>query len=210
MVLMGRKTFRHSGPPVSIVQEESVKRIVTVVPVESDGSVYFVAPSGKALYCQLLDEKYRALQTMRSFTGLMPGEQRGCVGCHENQAVTPQPQPSMALKRPPTPITPPPWGDQSIGYETFVQPVLDRYCGECKLIEISSSGKHPPSREATARHAKVKEDPLNLRRLIAWVDAVCPYMTEEKIRDLGDPEFPGIERLPIRPRVATAPRIERP
>ena len=36
-----------SGPAVSIIQEEAVKRIVSVVPVESDGSVYFVAPSGK-------------------------------------------------------------------------------------------------------------------------------------------------------------------
>jgi len=48
------------------------------------------------------------------------------------------------------------------------------------------------------------------RRPIAWVDAICPYMSEGEIRALGDPEFPGIERLPIRPRVATAPRIARP
>ena len=51
---------------------------------------------------------------------------------------------------------------------------------------------------------------LSLRRLIAWVDAICPYMGEEEVRALGDPEFPGIERLPIRPRVATAPKVERP
>lgn len=46
------------------------------------------------------------------------------------------------------------------------------------------------------------------RRLIAWVDAICPYMSGEEIRALGDPEFPGIERRPIRPRVATAPEIK--
>ena len=44
------------------------------VPVEADGSVHFVAPAGKALHFQLLDERYRCLQTMRSFTGVMPGE----------------------------------------------------------------------------------------------------------------------------------------
>ena len=43
------KTYRHSGPPVSIVQEEAVKRILSEVPVEEDGSVYFEAPSGVTL-----------------------------------------------------------------------------------------------------------------------------------------------------------------
>jgi hypothetical protein len=275
------KTFRHSGPPVSIIQEEAVKRIVSVVPVESDGSVYFEAPSGKALYFQLLDENYRALQTMRSFTGLMPGEQRGCVGCHEMQAATPPPQPGIALRRPPTPIRPPPWGDESIGYEDFVQPVLDRHCGKChqgdgdareKLdltlrpgvdvfkepyltlvgsaawygtssdknrpgyglagalpVETMAPGVDSPIEVVTlppmqhlsyksplielassGKHHDVRVDDLSLRRLIAWVDAICPYMSEKEIRALGDPEFPGIERLPIRPRVSSAPRIQRP
>jgi hypothetical protein len=69
-----------------------------------------------------------------------------------------------------------------------------------RLIELASSGKH----------YGVKADPLSMHRLIAWVDANCPFMGDEEIRALGDPVFPGIERLPIRPRVATAPVIERP
>ena len=40
--------------------------------------------------------------------------------------------------------------------------------------------------------------------------AVTKYVGEEEVRALGDPDFPGIEQLPIRPRVATAPVIERP
>ena len=63
------KTYRHSGPPVSIVQEEGVKRILSEVPVEADGSVYFKAPAGRSLFFQLLDADRRCLQTMRSFTG---------------------------------------------------------------------------------------------------------------------------------------------
>ena len=62
----------------------------------------------------------------------------------------------------------------------------------------------------TGEHYDVEGDPLSLRRLIAWVDANCPYMGEEEIRALPDPEFAGIEQLPIRPRVRTAPEIERP
>ena len=69
-----------------------------------------------------------------------------------------------------------------------------------RLIELASSGKH----------YEVQADPADLHRLIAWVDANCPFMGDEEVRALEDPDFPGIEKLPIRPRVATAPVIERP
>jgi hypothetical protein len=68
------------------------------------------------------------------------------------------------------------------------------------LIEMASSGKH----------YGVKADPLSLLRLIAWVDANCPYVGEEELRTIDDPDFPGIDELPIRPRVKTAPVISRP
>jgi hypothetical protein len=281
------KTFRHSGPAVSVIQEEAVKRILSVVPVEDDGSVYFEAPSGKAVYFQLLDERYRALQTMRSFTGLMPGERRGCVGCHETHSTAPVPQAGHALTRSATRLSPPPWGTESISYERFVQPVLDRHCGQCHQgegegretldltlrpgihifkepyltlvgpaawlatygapsyagdsetagfglagalpVETMTPGINDPEELTTLRpmqflsykspliemassgeHHDVRVDPLSLRRLIAWVDATCPYLGERELRALGDPDFPGIERLPVRPRVTTAPVVARP
>jgi len=275
------KTYRHSGPPVSIVQEEGVKRILTEVPVEADGSAYFTVPPGRALHFQLLDENYRCLQTMRSFSGVMPGEQRGCVGCHESHSAVLAPVAGRAFRRPPTPLTPPPWGTESIGYERFAQPVLDRYCGKChqgdgegrKKLDLTlrpgvSVFKEPyltlvggagwgnpvpnrgqpgygiagaipvesmdPSmndprayatlrpmqylsytsklveRAAGGKHHQVKADPLSLRRLMAWVDACCPFMGDEEVRAIDDPQFAGIELLPIRPRVKTAPVIERP
>ena len=68
------------------------------------------------------------------------------------------------------------------------------------LVELAMSGKHHD----------VKVDSAGLLRLIAWVDANCPYLGEEEIRAMADPEFAGIEKLPIRPRLKTAPVIERP
>ncbi|MHC4756701.1 MAG: HzsA-related protein [Planctomycetota bacterium] len=273
-----KRDGRFSGPVVSVVQDDGVKRILGTVPVEADGSVSFKVRPGVALHFQLLDEHYRALQTMRSFSGVMPSEKRGCVGCHEMHSVSPPNKTSIALRREPVDLTPPPWGaGESVGYERFVQPVLDEYCGKChqgqgkgrkkldltlrpgfgvfkepyitlvgyaqfsrggatkdqcgiagalmaenyqksdpasyvtlrpmkhlsytsKLIEIAMSGKHND----------VKVDPLSLRRLIAWVDTNCPFRGEEEIRALPDPNFPGIEKLPIRPRVKTAPLIARP
>ena len=273
------KTYRHSGPTVSIVQEEGVKRILSEVPVEADGSVCFEAPAGRTLYFQLLDADRRCLQTMRSFSGLMPGEQRGCVGCHEMHGTTPVRQGGLALKRPPTKLSPPPWGTESISYERFAQPVLDRYCVKCHAGSAEASAEpnlalrtgHSPFKEpyltlvgsagwgnpvaggrpgygiagaipvesiygqndpnalitlppmqylshksrlielaAGGKHYDVKADPESLHRLVAWVDACCPFRGEEELRALQDPDFPGMERLPIRPRVATAPIIARP
>jgi hypothetical protein len=273
------KTFRHSGPPVSIVQEEGVKRILSEVPVEADGSIYLQAPAGRAVFFQLLDAERRCLHTMRSFTGLMPGERRGCVGCHEGHSTSPPRHNGLALQRPATPLSPPPWGDKSISFERFAQPLLDRYCVRCHqgkepgaaepnlalrpghsvfkepyltlvgaagwgnpvpggrpgygiagAIPVESNyGQNDPAALTTLRpmqylacksklvelaasgeHYDVKADPLSLRRLIAWVDACCPFLGEEELRALGDPDFPGIEKLPIRPRVASAPIIERP
>jgi hypothetical protein len=187
----------------------------------------------------------------------------------------------MALTRPPRPITPPPWGDESVSYPRFVRPVLDQYCADCHegegegrqvldltprpgflsfdetyflligqpswgapyqrpaspppgfgianmimvegydqrdpvayqtpppltylsynspLIELASSGAH----------YDVRVDPLSLERLIAWVDAMCPYQGSEEIRTMDDPEFQGVDWLSIRPRIRTAPTIVRP
>ena len=275
-----RKTYRHSGPLVSIVQEEGVKRILSEVPVEADGSVHFKVPAGKALHFQLLDEHRRCLQTMRSFTGVMPGEVRGCLGCHELHSASPAAHAGTAAGRPPNPLMPPPWGTQSIGYERLVQPVLDKHCGKChqgngegraKLdltlrpgvsvfkepyltlvgaagwgnpvrggrpgygsacalpVETLDPSTNDPRAYATFRpmtylsyrsklidnamsgkHNGVKVDPESLHRLIAWVDACCPYNGDEEIRAMPDPDFAGIDELPIRPLVGTAPVIERP
>jgi len=78
--------------------------------------VYFKVPAGLTLHFQLLDEHYRALQTMRSFTGVMPGEQRGCLGCHEMHSTAVPNKAAAALRREAAELTPPPWGTKSISY----------------------------------------------------------------------------------------------
>jgi Concanavalin A-like lectin/glucanases superfamily/Hydrazine synthase alpha subunit middle domain len=127
-----KRPYISTGPVVSAVQSEGVKRILGTVPIEADGSVSFQAPPNVALHFQLLDEQQRALQTMRSFTGVMPGEKRGCLGCHESHSRAPVSGVNpIALAKPPREITPPPWKDTSISYTRYVQPMLDRYCSKC-------------------------------------------------------------------------------
>jgi hypothetical protein len=277
-----KRPYISTGPVVSMVQSDGVKRMLGTVPIEADGSVAFLAPPVKSLHFQLLDENHRALQTMRSFTSVMPAERRGCVGCHESHSRTMQPAGhALALARGPQTITPPPWGDDTVGYMRYVQPVLDRYCGKCHqgdgegrktfdltvrpgflmfqepyvtligrpswgqpyqppanpppgfgiagMLMVEGYGQIDPNayvtpkpmtslsyksklieRCSSGQHHGVKVDPVSLLRLIAWVDAMCPYFGEEEIREIPDPDFQGVDWLSIRPRIATAPRIVRP
>lgn len=147
---MGFKSLRHSGPAISILQEDGVKRILGTTPVEADGSVHFEAPPGKALHFELLDERGRCIQIMRSFTGVQPGERRGCVGCHEvhNGAPSKSSVTSIAMRRGALPLTPPPWSPtESVSFERFCQPVLDRHCGQCH----QHNGRATPVLDLTLR-----------------------------------------------------------
>jgi len=122
----------HAGPPLSITNNDGIKRILGIVPIEADGSVCIEVPPCRQIHFQLLDEHFRALHTMRSFANVMPGERRGCVGCHESHSVAPPQRNAIALQKPPVRPIPPPWGAQySLGYERDIQPILDKHCGSC-------------------------------------------------------------------------------
>jgi len=277
-----KRPYLSTGPVVSGVQSEGVKRVLGTVPIEADGSVAFQAPSGIPLHFQLLDENYRALHTMRSFTGVMPGERRGCLGCHELHSATPEiGGSSIAVAGEPRQITPPPWGEDTVSYPRYVRPVLDKYCGKChqgdgegrKTLDMTpragflgfdetywlltgrpawgkpyNKPKDPPpgfgiadmimvegyhqrdpaayrttrpmtrlsyesrliERVSSGKHHGVKVDPLSLRRLIAWVDTMCPYRGDDEVRQIADPVFQGVDWLSIRPLISSAPRIIRP
>ncbi len=272
-----KRPYISTGPVVSAVQSDGVKRVLGTVPIEADGSVAFHAPSGVALHFQMLDEHYQALQTMRSFTGVMPGETRGCQGCHEQHGRAPQSGGQyLASLREPSTITPPPWGEDSVSYVRYVQPVLDRNCGKChqgdgearetldltfrpgfllfnepymtltgrptwgspyqapdspppgfgianpimvegysttdpaayqtpppmthlsyksRLVELMSSGQH----------YDVRVDPIDLRKVIVWIDTMCPYQGSDEIRQIPDPQFQGVDWLSVRPQISGTP-----
>ena len=75
--------------PIAIENgSQDVKHVLGEVDVEDDGSAYFEVPARNAVYFQLLDEEGRCVQTMRSWTMVLPGEDVGCVGCHESKSET--------------------------------------------------------------------------------------------------------------------------
>ena len=78
----------------------SVKVQLGGAPVEEDGSACFYVPADRAIYFQALDERFRAIQTERTYVNYRPGETRACVGCHETQRDAPTvANPSTPLAR---------------------------------------------------------------------------------------------------------------
>jgi hypothetical protein len=112
-----------------------------IVPVETDGSACFVVPANANIILQALDKNYLSLQTERTFVDYIPGEIRGCVGCHEvpqNAASRDLLVPRLAMKRAPSVPGPQPGekdGGRPLDYAADVQPVLDRHCVKCHGAE---------------------------------------------------------------------------
>jgi len=113
--------------------DQSLARIpLGVVPVEKDGSVYFKAPVGKAIYFQLLNEKGMAVQSMRSVTYVHPGEQMSCVGCHESKLTAPWANSRpLALRRRPSELVPEVEDQVMFSFHRHVKPVFEKKCVTC-------------------------------------------------------------------------------
>ncbi|MHC4253613.1 MAG: HzsA-related protein, partial [Planctomycetota bacterium] len=108
------------------------KKVWGYADVAEDGSACFKVPARQPIYFMALDAQGRAVQRMRSFTHLMPGEVQGCVGCHESRRQGPLPGPLVrSLVRDPQELVPPEWGVLGFDYSLVVQPVLDKNCVHC-------------------------------------------------------------------------------
>jgi len=118
------------------------KRILGTVPVEEDGSAYFIVPADTFVYFQLLDERGMMIQSMRSGTIVRPGETRGCVGCHEDRRTSvPTPRYGLAWRRPPRRLKPWYGPPRLFSYTAEVQPVFDRNCTSCHDYGREAGGK---------------------------------------------------------------------
>ena len=110
------------------------RQCLGTVPVEADGSAYFLAPVGVPLFFQALRADGCAVQNMRSDTYLHPGERLVCSGCHEpkeNVRRTALKSLPAAMRRAPSRIKPGPDGSAPFNYRRLVQPVLDAKCVSC-------------------------------------------------------------------------------
>ena len=132
-----------------------VMRILGTVPLEVDGSAFFRVPANMPIALQTLDAEGKAVQLMRSWFTVMPGETTSCVGCHERPSDTPRPQIALASRREARDLTP--WYGPARGFdfEREVQPVLDRYCVRC---HDGSRGRPEPSSKIQHTAAGIQHD----------------------------------------------------
>ncbi|MDO4586630.1 MAG: hypothetical protein Q4C95_04945 [Planctomycetia bacterium] len=143
--------------PVSINNGSwDAKNVLGKVPVQEDGSAYFEVPALKPLYFQLLNENNEAVQTMRSWSTLQPGEFFACIGCHESKESVPinesveMSKRTIALSEKPSQLIPsitPEKGaaqDYSFSFIRDIQPILDVHCISCHSGQIQSDGSQAP------------------------------------------------------------------
>jgi hypothetical protein len=127
-----KRAFGFQFPVISAGATYAGKDVLGEVDVAEDGSAYFEVPPGLPIYFIALDAQGRAVQRMRSFTHLMPGEVQGCVGCHvSREEVAPTLGLAQSLRRAPQKLQEPEWGKGGFDYARVVQPVLDQYCSKC-------------------------------------------------------------------------------
>lgn len=119
------------------------KRVLGTVPVEEDGSAHFETPSGKFLYFQLLDEKKKMVQSMRSGIIVHPGETNGCIGCHEDRLSTPltMTRMPMALRRKADLLPAEKDNPEVFSYIRDVQPLFNKHCLSCHDFGKSAGKK---------------------------------------------------------------------
>ena len=120
-----------------------IKQVLGVATVYPDGSAMFSVPSETPVYFQLLDQDGNVIQTMRSWSTLMPNEIYSCVGCHEDNNTVPPASAvvTLAAKAGVETLKPDVWQTEA-GYDPYttkegfsyleeVQPILDANCISC-------------------------------------------------------------------------------
>ncbi len=110
-----------------------VKVVLGDAKVYADGSACFDVPARTPVYFQALDKKGRAVQSMRSWSTLQPGEVLSCVGCHEspNEAPAAVQRRTLAMRAGPQKLDPFYGSPRGFSYPVEIQPIWDRHCVSC-------------------------------------------------------------------------------
>jgi hypothetical protein len=135
--------------PVSVGGAWDTKTILGDAKVYEDGSCYFEVPAHTPVYFQAIDQNGASVQSMRSWSTLMPGEYFSCIGCHESKSTAPVNTvgQSMALKAGPSTLESFYDVDEGFSYIQEIQPILDKHCIKChqgesirETIHLKNSG----------------------------------------------------------------------
>ncbi|MBW2098654.1 MAG: hypothetical protein JRG77_07605 [Deltaproteobacteria bacterium] len=132
--------------PVSISGSWDVKIVLGDAKVYDDGSAFFKVPPRTPVYFQALDANGHAVQSMRSWSTLQPGETFSCVGCHESKNAAPvqSGRISMALKAGPQELDPFYGKPRGFSFLKEIQPILNKKCTSCHNGQVWTPGYKSP------------------------------------------------------------------
>lgn len=172
-----------------------VKRILGITDVYSDGSAMFKVPSDTPVYFQLLNQDGEMVQTMRSWSTLMPGETFSCIGCHEDKNTVPPANSTttLAMKNGVQSLKQDLWmdmtdeeyseylsqGGEGFSYTENIQPILDSSCISCHS-DTSASEIRIGAKTATSDSGQQGE---NETYLFSKDSTFSYLMTETKLID---------------------------
>ncbi len=136
------RAFGFQFPVVSAGATYAPKKVWGFATVEKDGSARFKVPARQPIYFLPLDENGMAVQRMRTFTHLMPGEKQGCIGCHadRNYVVNLNKNTPSAMTREAEELEIPEWGLNGFNYTKQVQPILNKHCISCHGSNLPAAG----------------------------------------------------------------------
>ena len=104
-----------------------VKRILGEFDIEADGSFHVQVPANTPIQVQTLDANGLALRTC-AWIWVKNKAKRGCVGCHEDNELSPENVFSDAVGKPPHDLTGPIAGRREVHFERDVQPIFKAKC----------------------------------------------------------------------------------
>jgi hypothetical protein len=118
------------GSTVAGIPPTLPRRFLGEVPVEEDGSFNVEVPADIPIEIQLLDENGMALRSC-GWIWVKNNEPRGCIGCHEDQELTPENRMVRAVMRPSIPLTLSPERRRSVDFRRHVMPIIEAKCASC-------------------------------------------------------------------------------
>jgi hypothetical protein len=84
--------------------DDGTSRPLGEIPVHEDGSFMAEVPADVALGFEALDEAGNVVRRLPPSVWVRPGENRGCIGCHEPHGLAPRNRRPLAVKEPPVAV----------------------------------------------------------------------------------------------------------
>jgi hypothetical protein len=139
----GRGGGAMSSSPISTGNGAwDVKKILGEAKVHEDGSAMFKVPANTPVYFQAIDGNGSMVQTMRSWSTLMPNETFGCVGCHEDKDYSPPvTKTTLAMKAGAQNLVPFYGPARGFSFLKEIQPILNTKCVRCHDGNKKEDGK---------------------------------------------------------------------